>query len=80
MVYRVDPAQDRLTNFWLVLHDGTGDRVLYRWAYYDQGRPEDICELLDQQPDRVVVTADDTAGPLLESTCGHAVRVRRVRS
>ena len=70
VVHLVDPPEDRLTNFWLAPYDAPGDRVLLRWAYTEQGGLADVCVLLRQQPDRVVVTADPSVEAQLEATCG----------
>jgi len=79
VVYGVDPQEDRITNFWLATYDPYEDSDLIGWAYFEQGRPEDICTILDKQPGRIVATSDPTAEQLLETTCGRDVRVERVR-
>jgi hypothetical protein len=79
VVYRYDPAEDRITNFWLAPYDTRADQVLLRWAYAEQGGAADICSLLSQQPDRIVVTAEPAAKDELEDACGGPVRVTLLR-
>jgi hypothetical protein len=79
VVYGVDPEEDRITNFWLATYDPFENNKFIAWAYFEQNRPEDICTILDQQPRRIVATADPTAEQALEATCGRDVRTERVR-
>jgi len=82
VVYAVDPAQDRITNFWLAVYTAPPRSYfadpLVGWAYTETGTIQDVCALLGLQPGRVVATADPAAQGQLEAQCGHPVEVRLV--
>lgn len=79
VVFDVDPAEDRLTNFWLAVHHPPSgpftDDEFVMWSYRPAGAVEDLCDLLDLQPDRVVVTAGHTSADAIRRACGPGTRI-----
>lgn len=82
VVFEVRGAEDRMTNFWLVVQDGdTGPsrgNVFFMWAYGSSGGAAEVCDLLDAQPVRVVATSNPRAEGRLRRACGRDVAVRVV--
>jgi hypothetical protein len=79
VVFRVDPAEDKRTNFWLALREPAPadllDSAMVRWAYSYDGTAEALCPILKQEPSRVIVTTDPSAGDDVRDACGREVAV-----